>query len=51
MGLVATPSGRILGRVLRGSVELPLAGVHFFPMRTNMCPARQDTALSVNVKC
>jgi hypothetical protein len=25
----------ILGRVLRGSVELPLAGVHFFPMRTN----------------
>jgi hypothetical protein len=27
-----------LGRVLRGSVELPLAGVHFFPMRTNKGP-------------
>jgi hypothetical protein len=26
-----------LDRVLRGSVELPLAGVHFFPMRTNTC--------------
>jgi hypothetical protein len=26
-----------LGTVLRGSVELPLAGVNFFPMRTNTC--------------
>jgi hypothetical protein len=25
------------GRVPRGSVELPLTGVHFFPMRTNTC--------------
>jgi hypothetical protein len=25
----------VLGRVLRGCVELPLAGVHFFPMLTN----------------
>jgi hypothetical protein len=30
-------STAVLGRVLRGSVELPLAGVHFFPMRTNIC--------------
>jgi hypothetical protein len=29
--------GLSLGTVLRGSVELPLAGVHFFPMRTNTC--------------
>jgi hypothetical protein len=27
----------VLGRVLRGSVELPLSGVHFFPMWTNTC--------------
>jgi hypothetical protein len=26
-----------LGTVLCGSVELPLAGVHFFPMQTNTC--------------
>jgi hypothetical protein len=25
----------VLGRVLRGSVELPFVGVHLFPMRTN----------------
>jgi hypothetical protein len=27
----------MLARVLRGSVELSFAGVHFFPMRTNTC--------------
>jgi hypothetical protein len=27
----------VLGTVLRGSVDFPLAGVHFFPMRKNTC--------------
>jgi hypothetical protein len=31
------PTASLLGCVLRGSVELPLAGVHFFPMRTTTC--------------
>jgi hypothetical protein len=41
---------RTSGRVLRDSVELPLAGVHFFPMRTNMLyAATQDSPLDGTV--